>query len=304
MNLNSVHLNGLRAAEAAARCGSLAKAAEELGVSPSAVSQQIGRIELQLGKKLFERRSGGLTPTAFGALFTARLSVGFHELAQAVAMVDEQVTNTLVVSVPPAFASRWMVPRLSRFFALHPDILLRIDASTRLVDLERSDVELAIRMGEGKWPRVRAELLLPLEIFPVCSPELAKRLRTPADLANVSAIEDENTMLSWDRWFTAAGVDPVTPLPGATFTDPVLCLEAVIAGQGVMLAWQLLAADALADGRLVAPFGVTVASGLGYYLVTRESGRQSGKAAAFKRWVTDEVKATMAGFGSQRYAER
>jgi LysR family transcriptional regulator, glycine cleavage system transcriptional activator len=165
MNLNSVHLNGLRAAEAAARCGSLAKAAEELGVSPSAVSQQIGRIELQLGKKLFERTGGGLLLTAFGALFTARLSVGFHELAQAVAMADEQATNTLVVSVPPAFASRWMVPRLSRFFAAHPDILLRIDASTRLVDLEHSDIELAIRMGEGNWPRVRAELLLPLESF-------------------------------------------------------------------------------------------------------------------------------------------
>jgi LysR family transcriptional regulator, glycine cleavage system transcriptional activator len=297
MNLNSVHLNGLRAAEAAARCGSLAKAAEELGVSPSAVSQQIGRIELQLGTKLFERTGGGLTPTAFGALFTARLSVGFQELAQAVAMADEQASSTLVISVPPAFASRWMVPRLSRFFALHPDILLRIDASTRLVDLERSDVELAIRMGEGKWPRVRAELLLPLEIFPVCSPELAKRLRSPADLARVSAIEDENTMLSWDRWFAAAGVEPVTPLPGATFTDPVLCLEAVIAGQGVMLAWQLLAADALKDGRLVAPFGVTVASGLGYYLVTRESGRQSAKAAAFKRWITREVTETMASFG-------
>jgi LysR family transcriptional regulator, glycine cleavage system transcriptional activator len=113
-------------------------------------------------------------------------------------------------------------------------------------------------------------------------------------------IQDENTMLSWNRWFAAAGVEPVTPLPGATFTDPVLCLEAVIGGQGVMLAWQLLAADALADGRLVAPFGVTVASGLGYYLVTRASGRQSAKAAEFSRWITREVKATMAGFGSQR----
>jgi DNA-binding transcriptional LysR family regulator len=103
-------------------------------------------------------------------------------------------------------------------------------------------------------------------------------------------------MFSWERWFEGAGCQPVTPLPGATFTDPILCLEAAIAGQGVMLAWQLLAADALADGRLVAPFGARAASGLGYYLVTPASGPDSRKVAAFRRWVREEIAATMAQF--------
>ncbi len=130
--LNSVHLNGLRAVEAVARCGSLAKAADELGVSPSAISQQIGRTEKQIGRTLFERRPGGLVATEFGSDFAARLSVGFRELAQAVAMADDRSANTLIVSVAPALASRWLVPRLSRFFALYPEILIRIDASTTL----------------------------------------------------------------------------------------------------------------------------------------------------------------------------
>jgi DNA-binding transcriptional LysR family regulator len=197
-----------------------------------------------------------------------------------------------VVSIAPAFASRWLVPRLSRFYAAFPEILLRIDASTRLVDLDRSDIDLAIRMGDGKWPDVRAELLLDQKIFPVCTPAIGARLKTIADLANEWVITDENSMISWERWFEQAGVAPVAPMQGARFTDPMLCLDAVIAGQGVMLASQLLAADALADGRLVAPFGINADSGLGYYVVTSAEKRPSRKVSAFKRWVEDEARRT------------
>ena len=173
-----------------------------------------------------------------------------------------------MVSVAPAFASRWLVPRLGRFYALDPGFALRMDATTRVVDLNRSDVDLAIRMGDGHWPGAKAELLLALEIFPVCAPANARRLKTIADLKNEWSISDDNSLFTWDRWFAAAGVPPVALLPGARFTDPMLCLEAAIGGQGVMLAWQLLVADALADGRLVAPFGVSARSGLGYYFAT------------------------------------
>jgi DNA-binding transcriptional LysR family regulator len=297
MNLNAFHLNGLRAVETVARTGSLQKAADELGVSPSAVSQQIGRTEKQLGRPIFARTSNGLVPTEFGALFAAKLSAGFSELAVAVAMARQDQLCTLVISVAPAFASRWMVPRLSRFFEHHPEILLRIDASTRIVQLERSDIDLAIRMGDGNWPGVKAELLIGQEMFPVAAPSIAARLRSVEDLANVSVLSDSNTMFSWERWFEGAGVKPVKPQPGATFTDPILCLEAAIAGQGVMLAWQLLAADALADGRLVAPFGARAASGLGYYLVTPASSNESRKVAAFRRWVKEEIGATTGKFG-------
>lgn len=294
--LNRVHLNGLRAVETVARLGSLAAAAGELNVSASAVSQQIKRTEKQLGQALFERTPGGLVPTEFGAAFTARLGAGFRELAQAVAMADEASQCTLVVSVAPAFASKWLLPRLSRHFARHPNVLLRIDASGRLADLDHSDVDVAIRMGDGVWPGGRAELLLAQEIFPVCAPSIAARLHSIEDLAQTCAITDERSMISWDSWFRAAGVEPVTFLKGARFTDPMLCLESAIAGHGVMLAWQLLTADALADGRLVAPFGVRAESGLGYWMVTSATKSESRKVRDFKIWIREEIEATTAQF--------
>ncbi|PSJ61496.1 LysR substrate-binding domain-containing protein [Pseudaminobacter soli (ex Li et al. 2025)] len=294
LTLNNIHLNGLRAVEVVARRGSLLKAAEELGVSPSAVSQQINRTEKQLGRTLFERTPAGLVPTEFGLAFTARLAAGFRELAQAVSLADDRTANTLIVSVAPAFASRWLVPRLSRFFKLHPEILVRIDASTQIVDLGRSDVDVAIRLGEGHWPGARAELLLPMEIFPVCSPHIARKLKSIDDLARSWVIIDENSMISWESWFQAAGVAPVMPQQGASFTDPILCLESVIAGHGIMLAWQFLAADALADGRLVAPFGISAQTEFGHYLVTAEGQRPSRKVDCFRNWINEEVKTTVA----------
>lgn len=294
--LNRVHLNGLRAVETVARLGSLAAAAAELNVSVSAVSQQVKRTEKQLGQALFERTPGGLVLTEFGTAFTARLSAGFRELAQAVALADEASECTLVVSVAPAFASKWLLPRLSRHFARHPNVLLRIDASGRIADLDHSDIDIGIRMGDGKWPDVHAELLLAQEMFPVCAPSIAAKLKSIEDLAQTCAITDERSMISWDSWFEAAGVAPVTFLKGARFTDPMLCLESAIAGHGVMLAWQLLTADALADGRLVAPFGVRAESGLGYWMVTSATKSESRKVRDFKTWIREEIAATMAQF--------
>jgi DNA-binding transcriptional LysR family regulator len=290
--LRNVHLNGLRAVETVARRGSLLSAAEELGVSPSAVSQQIGRTEKQIGRPLFERTRLGLAPTEFGALFSARLASGFRELEQAVALADESVSNTLVASVAPAFAARWLVPRLSRLYARHPELILRIDATPRLVDLNRSDVDLAIRMGEGRWPGGKSERLLAQEIFPVCAPEIGARLKRIDDLSAEWAIHDEMSGVTWARWFESIGERPVAARPGARFTDPVLCLEAAVAGQGVMLAWPLLVADALADGRLTAPFGVRGWRGLGYYFVTAPGRRLSRKVLAFKRWLVEEAAGT------------
>jgi LysR family glycine cleavage system transcriptional activator len=296
--LNRVHLNGLRAVETVARLGSLAAAAGELNVSVSAVSQQISRTEKQLGQALFERTASGLVLTEFGAVFAGRLGAGFRELAQAVALADEATQCTLVVSVAPALASKWLLPRLSRHFARHPNVLLRIDASVRLADLDHSDIDIAIRLGDGKWPGGRTELLLAQEVFPVCAPVIAKKLKSIEDLAQTCAITDERAMINWESWFETAGVPPVTFLKGARFTDPMLCLESAMAGHGVMLGWQLLTADALADGRLVAPFGIRAQSGLGYWLVTSSAKAESRKVRDFKAWIREEIEATMVQFGS------
>jgi LysR family glycine cleavage system transcriptional activator len=290
--LGKVHLNGLRAVETVARAGTLQKAADELGVSPSAVSQLVNRAEKQIGRPVFERTRTGLVPTEFGKRFCERLAAAFRELSGAMALAEDAADNRLVVSVAPAFAARWLVPRLSRFYTAHPEIMLRIDASTQIADLDRSDIDVAIRMGDGNWPGVKAELLFAQRIFPVCAPDIAARLKRVEDLQNEWVIREENGMVDWARWFAQAGVEGVTPQLGASFTDPNLCLEAVIGGQGVMLASQLLAADALADGRLVAPFGITADSGLGYYVATSAAKKPGRKVTAFKRWLEVEAEKT------------
>ncbi len=292
-DLNYVHLNGLRAVEAAGRLGSLAAAAEELGVTSGAVSQQIAKAEAQLGRILFERTPRGLVPTDFGQRFLARLSNAFQELAEAVALARRRDESVLTISVAPVFAARWLVYRLNRFAERHPDIRLRIDATTKLVNLDTSDVDVGIRVGSGGWPGVRSELLLQQEIFPVCSPAMAENLRVPADILKLPAVIDGHSMFSWEVWLREVGLAGSEMNVRHTFNEASLVLDAAISGQGVMLAWQTLAGFALTQGSLVVPFGIRVATGYGHYFVSSPSRRESKAAAAFKRWVRDEVEEGM-----------
>ncbi|PST26410.1 LysR family transcriptional regulator [Mesorhizobium plurifarium] len=292
-DLNTVHLNGLRAAEAVGRLGSLAAAAEELGVTPGAVSQQVAKTEAQLGRTLFERTPRGLAVSDSGRALLTRLSSAFRELAEAVAQARRRDESVLTVSVAPVFAARWLVYRLDRFAERHPDIRLRIDATTTLADLETSDVDLGIRVGAGRWPGVRSELLLEQEVFPVCSPALATGLREPADILKLPAVIDAHAMFSWELWLRTAGLSGAAMTVRHTFNDASLALDAAIAGQGVMLAWQTLAGYALLKGSLVAPFGIRARTGFGHYFVTSATRRESKGAAAFKRWVREEVEEGM-----------
>lgn len=289
-SLNQFHLNGLRAVESVVRGGSLQKAADDLGVTASAISQQVARTEAQLGRKIFERTPAGLVPTAFGVMFGNKLTAGFGELAAAVAMTADD--DQLVISVAPAFASRWLMPRLMRHFRMYPEIMLRIDASPKLVDLDHSDVAAAIRLGNGHWPGVRAELLFEVFEFPVCTPKMAKKFGSVSDLSRAWVITDDNALIGWKAWFDAVGVEPVKMQSGAHFSDPTLVMESVLAGHGIMLAWDLLVGAALRDGRLVAPFGVKASSGLGYYVCTSARRAPEQKVRNFCRWLQDEVRTT------------
>lgn len=293
-NLNLVHLNGLRAVEAAARLGTLQAVAEEFGVSPGAVSQQITKAEAQLGMVLFDRQPRGLVPTEQAAPVLFRLADAFRSLSEAVRLAGQRDPSILTISVAPVFAARWLVHRLDRFTATHPELHLRIDATTRLIDLGASDVDLGIRVGRGEWPHVKSELLLQQEIFPVASPALAERLHHPADLAAIPLVIDDRSMFSWDLWLRAAGVPDLACRIGHRLNEASLCLDAVMAGQGVMLAWQTLAGDAIRQGRLVAPFGLRVRTGFGHYLVTAPGQRQRPAVAAFVRWLKDELADSMA----------
>jgi LysR family glycine cleavage system transcriptional activator len=293
IHLNRVHLNGLRALEAVGRLGSLQNAADELGVSAGAVSQQIIKAERQLGRTLFERSPRGLVPTELGRAFLIRIGAGFRELDRAVASVRSADDTVLVVSVAPVFAARWLVPRLSRFSQRHPGIKVRIDASVDLIDFDMTDVDLAVRVGAGDWPGVKASFLLPQEVFPVCAPHLAARLKTPEDVLSVPVLRDVNSTIGWDVWLAQFGIAEKQMSEGNSFTDSSLCLDAAIAGQGIMLAWQTLAQDALAAGRLVAPYRERAATGLGYWLVTSAGRQKPAKVRNFERWIVEEIAASL-----------
>lgn len=292
-NLNSVHLNGLRAVEAVGRLGSLQAAADELGVTIGAVSQQVIKAEAQLGRPLFERTPKGMTVTETGASVLARLREGFQALSAAVALAQHRDDNILTISVAPVFAARWLVYRLDRFAGRHPDIRLRIDATTQLVNPATSDVDIGIRVGSGHWLGVKSELLLAQEIFPVVTPQIAATLREPADLLKVPAVIDGHAMFKWDVWLREAGLSGRCMEERHVFNDASLCLDAAMAGQGAMLAWQTLAAYALEQKCLIDPFGIRAKTGFGHYFITAEGVREAKKITAFKAWIREEMEESM-----------
>ncbi|MCT7374783.1 LysR substrate-binding domain-containing protein [Chelativorans salis] len=295
-NLNRVHLNALRAVEAVLRLGSLAAAANEIGVSIGAVSQHVIRCERQLGRNVFDRTKRGLVPTAFGQQIAGRLNEGFGNLDEAVAAARRHADNVLTISVAPVFASKWLVQRLAGFSRQHPQMRLRLDASVALVNLDASDIDLAIRVGEGGWPGVNAEFVLAQEVFPVCAPALAEGLKTPRDLVSAPIVRDANSNISWDVWLAPHGLSEKDLGEGSAFTDASLALDAAIAGQGAMLAWQTLAHDALAANLLVRPFEEVAETKFGYWLVTSKSRPEPRKVKDFKTWLRQEIAATASAY--------
>ncbi len=294
-NLNRTSLGGLRAIEAAGRLGSLRAAADEIGVTVGAVSQQIQKTEHQLGRTMFERRPKGLELTPHGEEVVRHLTNGMSELSAAVALAGRGQEDTLTVSVAPVFAGKWLVWRLNDFHESHPDIRIRVDATVSLVDPDTSDVDVCIRVGKGPWPGVDAGKLIEHRVFPVCSPVLAERLNAPRDLSHVPIIRDAGEMFGWSTWLGPNGLDEGVLGDGPTFSDGSLCLDAAVAGQGVFLAWETLAVDALKMGRLVAPFPDRYPTGLSYWFVV---GRRTSKSRAvrdFENWLRDQLQAGLTG---------
>jgi DNA-binding transcriptional LysR family regulator len=296
-NLNVVHLNGLRALEAVGRLGSLQSAADELGVTVGAISQQVIKAEAQLGRQIFERTPKGMVVTDAGVGVLARLGEGFQALSEAVMAAQHRDDTILTISVAPVLAARWLVYRLHRFAERHPEIRLRIDATTRLVNPATSDVDIGIRVGAGSWPGVKSELLLLQEVFPVVAPQIARELKEPADLLRVPAVIDGHAMFAWEVWLREVGLSGEALEARHVFNDASLCLDAAIAGQGTLLAWQTLAAYALEQKCLVDPFGIRVKTGFGHYFVTAEGVREAQKVTAFKAWIRDEMAESMRPFG-------
>lgn len=292
-NLNVVHLNSLRAVEAVGRLGGLATAADELGVTIGAVSQQIQKMERQIGRPLFDRRPKGIMPNALGEEVIARLTAGMAELSAAVKLARGDNEKVLTVSTAPVFAGKWLVWRLNRFHDTHPGIRIRLDANANLVDPDLSDVDVCIRVGRGEWPGLRAEKILDQRIFPVCSPALADQLAEPRDLARLPIIRDPATLFDWQDWFGPLGLDASILGEGPEYSDGSLCLDAAVAGQGVFLAWETLANDALRMGRLVAPFPERQKTGLAYWFITGRHAATQPRIRAFRQWLMEELAASV-----------
>lgn len=288
-NLNRIHLGGLRAVEAVGRLGSLKQAAEELGVTLGAVSQQIRKAEDQLGRSLFDRHSKGLRLTETGQEILPLLSRGLAELSNAVRLAEKTEENTLTISVAPVFAGKWLVWELPDFNAKFPKIRLRVESSLNLVTPGLQDVDACIRVGRGPWPDVKADKLIDHRIFPVCSPALAEKLKTPADLAGLPIIRDENAMFSWNDWLNPNGLEETILQDGPTYSDGSLCFDAAIAGQGVFLAWETLASYALKAGQVVTPFKDRYSTGFSYWLITAPNTSPSSQVKAFDSWLRERL---------------
>jgi LysR family glycine cleavage system transcriptional activator len=285
-------LNALRAFEAAARHLSLTKAADELSVTPGALSHQIKALEARLGAKLFKRTARGLAFTDLGRDYLPVVRDAFDRLAAGTdTLFGPNQAATLTVSVSPNFAAKWLVPRLGRFAATQPAIDLRIAASVEHVDFAASDVDLAVRHGDGNWPSLAVAKLAEEHVVPVASPRLAAGkppLKRPRDLKAHTLLHAPGP-LDWRAWAEAAGIADLDVRRGPRFNQASMALEAAVDGVGVALARTALAALDLAAGRLVQPFGPALAAPFAYYIVCLAPGANRPKLRAFREWALAEA---------------
>lgn len=287
--------NALKAFEAAARHGSLSKAAVELHVTHGAVSRQVRQLEDFLGCELFHRLPRGLQLTARGREFAFGVQGAFEQIREAVEAVRvERDRHVITVSTLASLAARWLVPRLHRFQNAHPELEIRLSTSPQLTNFDRDGIDLAIRYGRGRWPGLTALRLFTPEEFPVCSPRLLEGphpLRTPADLKHAALLHD-TTHRHWQQWLELAKVRGVDAHQGLVVEDMNVLIQAAIEGQGVALASAPLVQAELEAGRLVRPFSLKLPVELAFYAVHPKSHGQDPAVQSLIAWLQEEAKNT------------
>lgn len=285
-------LNALRAFEAAARHGSMTRAAEELHVTHGAVSRQVRELEAFLGRELFRRRPRGLELTPQGRQLAFTAAGAFRDLKRAVADVRVGARGRVInVSTVPSLAARWLVPRIARFQAASPGTEVRVATSIQLADFNRGDVDIALRYGRGPWGDLYSERLFESSVFPVCSPALLdgeRPLRRPEDLVHATLLHDM-TYGYWAGWLEHAGVEGVNPRTGLVLEDSNVLLQAAIEGQGVALAPEPLVHFDLRAGRLVRPFDSAISIDVAFHIVCRRERLDDPLLSPFIRWLRKEA---------------
>jgi LysR family glycine cleavage system transcriptional activator len=294
-------LNALRAFEATARHLSFTRAADELHVTPAALSHQIKGLEEFLGLKLFHRRPRAIELTDAGRRIYPGLHQGFVQIRQAIASLDRlRNDRVLVVSAPPGVTAKWLAPRLHRFLATVGDIDARISSTMAMADFTTDGVDVAIRnliLGAPVDPELVTVKLADIVMLPVASPRLlAERgpLVSPAQLAELPLIHDDSLagrpmIPTWPDWFEAAGFPLADASRGLRFSSADHAIEAAGEGAGVLLAYSLLAHDDLRTGRLVAPFDIALATNRAFHFVCPKTIEHRPKVRAFRDWLISEI---------------
>ncbi|HYX01923.1 MAG TPA: transcriptional regulator GcvA [Reyranella sp.] len=294
-------LNAVRAFEAAARLGGFNAAGAELNVSANAVGRLVKLLEDWLGVPLFRRLPRGVVVTEAGGRYLAGVGTLLDQLAHATADVRRLETSRMLkVSALPSLVSRWLIPRLGRLTERHPELDVRVVATSAPTDFAREEIDVAIRVGRGGYEGARSVLLMHSDIFPVCSPALLSsgpRLMEPADLARHSLLHDNCAgsaslpeRITWPRWLAAAGVTNVDAERGLHFSFSHMALQAAAEGQGVALVSSALIGDDLATGRLVRPFGdLAVRSPYSFFIVCPEATADREKVVQFRDWALAEA---------------
>ncbi|HLD65475.1 MAG TPA: transcriptional regulator GcvA [Pseudomonas sp.] len=297
------YLNALRAFEAAARHQSFSLAAAELNVTPAAVGQQVRNLEAWLGVALFNRANSGsarlmLTEAARAALPDIR--AGFDRLSLGLARLkDTSVHAGLTVTLSPAFAAKWLLPRIERFQQAYPELDVLLDTNARSVDFLAERIDIGVRYGSGHWPGLVAVRLMEESLYPVCSPNyplLVDGRLPPGALARCTLIHDltmagDPGFPTWQRWLDAAGYPAIDAEHGLRINNSAAVLQAAMEGHGLALGRSEMVRDDMAAARLIRPFGEqSYPLSLAYYIVFRPECAGLAKIQAFRDWLLEEVK--------------
>ncbi|MBR9884225.1 MAG: transcriptional regulator GcvA [Oceanospirillales bacterium] len=291
-------LNALRVFEAAARNGSFNKAAEELCVTPSAVSHQLKSLEEFLGLKLFRREQRHVYLTSVGDRYLGSVQMALDELESATRrMMTSTNTSAVNLSVAPFFLTRWLVPRITRFQERFPDVELRFSSTTGYVDFEHSDTDMAVYYGRGNWEGVEEFLLRNIVQTPVCAPsflEGRKPLQTPKDIVKHTLIYITGRRHEWNRALREIGISLSDATRTISFSSTALAVSAATEGIGIALADRVLVEREIESGKLAAPFDLSFDTQNAFYLVYKKNRALTYGMTAFRDWIMEEMQQDIA----------
>jgi LysR family transcriptional regulator, glycine cleavage system transcriptional activator len=282
---------------AAVRAGSVSRAAQELGVTPSAVSQQIHSLELFLGTALLVKVGRQIKLTEAGERYYDMISGGVEQIVEATHRLrGYRAVTVLTIRAAPSLSSKWLLPRLGSFIAKHPQFEVRIDGTNEPTNFDREDIDIDLRHGEGRWPGLFVEGLAEERFLPVCSPDYAAAgSLMPADLVNHRLIHSVKSLVQWTHWFATLGIVPDRRWHRVLFDRSHMVVDAAVGGLGIALESNLFMWQELRQGRLICPVAepppITAVT---QWIVCPHNRLRLSKVRAFIEWLRAERDAWLA----------